>query len=146
MQPSGLLFFTISDRRYCFDHYLLDTNFANVFGVYYEQRRRHTAASIFDHRMLTTHNEASRHWAGDHGPPPLSSPLSEERFAIVHETVRRIEASPGYIDTHAWQFMPHSFRVLIDTLSLSATIPFRVARVFPTIKGSNEFYTVLKAA
>ena len=146
LKPSGRLFFAIPDRRYCFDHYIPDTNFADVFGAYYEARQRHTAASIFEHRMLTTHNEAGRHWAGDHGPPPLAQPLNEERIAIVHETMRRIEASPGYIDTHAWQFTPHSFRALIDTLALSGMIPFRTERVYETIQGSNEFYAVLKAA
>ncbi len=145
LQPGGLVFFAIPDRRYCFDHFLPDTNFADVFGAYYDERRRHTAASVFEHRMLTTHNEASRHWAGDHGAPPLTLPLTKERIAVLHETTGRIEATPGYIDTHAWQFTPQSFRALMDILAQSNTIPFRVERVYPTLNGSNEFYAVLKA-
>ena len=141
--PNGQLYFAIPDRRYCFDYYLPDTNFANVFGAYYESRRKHTAASVFEHRMLTTHNEAAQHWRGDHGPSPFAASVSPAMISIVHETLARIESTPGYIDTHAWQFTPTSFRTLIDILMQSGKVPFRVERVYPTIKNSNEFYAIL---
>ena len=143
LQPSGHLFFAIPDRRYCFDHFLPDTNIADVFGAYYDNRRKHTAASVFEHRILTTHNHPKRHWTGDHGLSPLLAPLMPERVAVLHKTVSLIENTPGYIDTHAWQFTPDSFRALIDLLALSGTVPFQVERIYPTVKNSNEFYAVL---
>jgi len=143
LQPNGQLFFAIPDRRYCFDHFLLDTNFADVFGAYYENRRKHTATSVFEHRMLTTHNEAVRHWTGDHGPSPNIEAATSEAVALIHETISRIEGTPGYIDTHAWQFTPASFHALIDLLALSGKVPFQVERIYSTVKNNNEFYAVL---
>ena len=143
LQPAGQLFFVVPDRRYCFDHFLRDTTFADVFGAYYENRHKHTATSVFEHRMLTTHNDSVRHWAGDHGLHPLLTPITPETVAVVHETVSRIEATPGYIDTHAWQFTPESFRALITLLAASGKISFQVERIYPTVKNSNEFYVVL---
>lgn len=142
--PGGYLFFAIPDRRYCFDHFLPDTNYADLFGAFYDKRQTHTAASVFEHRLLTTHNDAARHWRGDHGERPLDRPITPELLAAIEETVARMEASPGYIDTHAWQFTPESFRALVTLLSAARKIPFEIERIYPTVLDSNEFYAVLK--
>lgn len=144
LQPTGRLFFAIPDRRYCFDHFLPDSNFADVFGAYYENRRKHTATSIFEHRMMTTHNEAARHWAGDHGMALNNEAVTAETTALIQEVISRIEGTPNYIDTHAWQFTPASFHRLVDFLALSGKVPFKVERIYKTIKNSNEFYAVLE--
>jgi hypothetical protein len=141
--PGRRVFFAIPDRRYCFDHYLPSTTFADAFGAFYERRRTHTAKSVFEHRMLTTHNDAARHWRGDHGEPPLARPVTPELVAVVAETMGRIEAATGYLDTHAWQFTPDSFRALIAVLSAAGVVPFGVERVYRTVRDSKEFYAVL---
>jgi len=49
-----------------------------------------------------------------------------------------------YIDTHAWQFVPESFGLLMRTLKAAGLTPFEVERVYPTLRLSNEFYAVLR--
>ena len=143
LEPQGRLFFAIPDRRYCFDHFLRETTFADVFGAYHEKRRAHNAASVLTSRMLITHNDMIRHWRGDHGLSPFLTPITPERAAMARETMAEIEGTRDYIDAHAWQFTPASFRALIDFLALSGMIPFQVERVYPTMRYTNEFHAVL---
>ena len=143
LQPAGRVFLAIPDRRYCFDHFLPDTTFADVLSAYYDRRIRHAAGSVFEHRMLTTHNDAMRHWQDDHGAPPLSLPVSDTTIVAVRETMARIEGTGGYIDTHAWQFTPSSFRHLIEVLGASGFFTLTVERIYPTVRNNNEFYAVL---
>ena len=146
LEPAGRLFFIIPDRRYCFDHYLPNTNFADVLGAFYDQRRKHNAASVFEHLLLTTHNDAARHWLGDHGPSPFDAPITPATIEAVQQTMNRIEVTPGYIDTHAWQFTPDSFRLLIELLQRAGLIRFEVERLYPTTRNAFEFYAILRRA
>ena len=69
LRPGGSYYLLIPDHRYCFDHFLVPSTTAQVIGAHVERRSVHTAASVIEHRALTTHNDPVRHWAGDHGDP-----------------------------------------------------------------------------
>lgn len=144
LNHGGYAFLIIPDRRYCFDHFLPDTTIADVFGSYCAGQTRHNAASIFEHRMLTTHNDAARHWNGDHGAAPLANGATPDVLAMIRETFKRIEDSRGYIDTHAWQFTPSSFRLIVDILCRLQLIPFQMVKTYPTLRNDFEFYVVLR--
>ena len=86
---------------------------------------------------MTTHNDALRHWRGDHGerridPHNLAIALSE------------FDASDGgYIDVHAWQFTPSSFRELIIDLNGIGVCGLHIDAVHDTPFGSLEFCAIL---
>ena len=94
--------------------------------------------------MLTTHNDAARHWKGDHGADSLANGATSDVLAVIHETLERIEGSQGYIDTHAWQFTPSSFHLIIDILCKMRFIPFQLEKIYPTLRDDFEFYVVLQ--
>jgi SAM-dependent methyltransferase len=138
--PGGRYFLLVPDHRYCFDHFLVPSTTAQVVGAHVEGRRVHTAASVIEHRALTTHNDPVRHWAGDHGDPAAG------RAERIAGALREIEdAAGGYIDVHAWYFTPQSFRGVVDDLRQCGLTGFSVQRMFPTRPNANEFWCILRA-
>ena len=60
------------------------------------------------------------------------------------ERARRLyeEAAGGYVDVHAWQFTPESFRSIVT--ELGDVVPFQVERVYNTLRDRNEFGAILR--
>jgi hypothetical protein len=75
---------------------------------------------------------------GDHGVAPVNT-------SRIREAVNEyLDSSGDYIDVHAWQFIPSSFRTIMQLLfemKLTRTLPIRV---YDTPFGWNEFYAILK--
>lgn len=139
LNPGGRYYLLVPDHRYCFDHFLVPSTTAQVVGAHVEGRRVHTAASVIEHRALTTHNDPVRHWAGDHGDP------ADQRAQRITGALREIsDAAGGYIDVHAWYFTPPSFRQIIDDLRECGLAGFSVQRMFPTRPNANEFWCILQ--
>lgn len=139
LAPGGGYFVLIPDKRYCFDHFIPESNLAEVILAHRERRKQHLLRSVIEHRALTTHNESDRHWRGhgvkfEHLKDRASSALRE------FET-----AKGGYIDVHAWYFTPQSCADIISGLSKLGLSEFRVHRVYPSRWGSGEFWMILRA-
>ncbi len=141
LRTGGRYFLAIPDKRYCFDHYIAESTVADVLDAHVRKRRLHDVASIIEHLALTTHNDAARHWRGDHGEQTYRSAPALIREAI--NQYLRLE-NDGYIDVHAWQFVPDSFKDLMQTLETLQLSPYRVGHIYTTTRGSNEFYAILE--
>jgi SAM-dependent methyltransferase len=140
MSAQGRYFMAIPDKRFCFDHHLAESTIADVLDAHVNRRSRHTLASIIEHRALTTHNDAARHWAGDHGPDGGPCIAKNVRAAVNEFLFDR----QAYVDVHAWQFTPQSFVSILECLIELRLIPLRLVRVFHTVRGSNEFFVILE--
>lgn len=138
LKPGGRYFVLVPDHRYCFDHFIAPSTVAEVLSAWYEGRRKHCLRSVIEHRVLTTHNDATRHWAGDHGE--LSAKRPESLFGAMGEWT---ESEGGYIDVHAWYFTPHSFADIVDVLRACGLCSFRVDRIYSTRRNALEFWAVL---
>ncbi|WP_428696428.1 hypothetical protein [Stappia sp.] len=133
----GLYAMIIPDCRYCFDHFLRPSAISDVMQAHVERRTIHSLKSVVEHRALTTHNDAIRHWDGDHGPEHVSSQR-------VLNAIEEWKSNIGqYIDVHSWQFTPTSFRNLISVLYEMAEIKLNVSRVYETPRNHNEFCVLL---
>jgi SAM-dependent methyltransferase len=141
LRPEGLYFLMIPDKRYCFDHFIKESTIADVIDAHLAGRTSHAVRSVIEHRALTTHNDSLRHWQADHG-----TPFTPDQSARVENALSELRTSEGYIDVHAWQFTPASFRAVIDTLHRLRLIPMQVVRVYNTVFGANEFAAVLTAS
>jgi len=138
LRPGGLYMMLVPDKRYCFDHFLPESTLADVLGAYAEARTVHRAEHVIEHVAFTCHNDVVLHWEGDHGEPPNGQ---DGRVEIA---LKQIEAAAGgYIDVHAWQFTPDSFRGLMAGLQGLNLSPFTTARVYDSARGRNEFAAVL---
>ncbi len=143
MRRGGLFLLAIPDKRYCFDHFLPESTIAEVLDAFLSERRDHAAKSIVQGRMMHTHNETQRHWHGDHGDDPCRRAVDEGLVASVRQVISDYRSRTGYLDAHAWQFTPASFRRIMQILIRAGLVNLSVERVYETINGSNEFYAVL---
>lgn len=137
LSPGGCYFLAVPDRRYTFDHFLKDSNIAEVIEAHQQRRQRHTLQSVIEHRALTTHNDQVAHWNGLHGEESIDSEKVRSAMTEFNET-------EGYLDVHAWTFTPSSFCSIITALSSLGLTQLSVKRLYPTLLGSNEFYAILK--
>jgi SAM-dependent methyltransferase len=140
LRPGGRYYLIVPDQRYCFDHFIAPSSVAEVIQAHHEGRRTHILASVIEHRALVTHNDAARHWAGDHG---------QVRAEVVPTTIAVAKAefeaaSGGYLDVHAWQFTPHSLREILEQLFAIGEIRLRAERVAGTPRGAQEFCAILQ--
>jgi SAM-dependent methyltransferase len=142
LRLGGRYFLLVPDKRYCFDALLPPSTMDEVLQAYAERRHVHTESKIREHYTGTTHNDPVRHWRGDSLDPTLAD-RHEERAA----TARRVyeTANSGYVDIHAWQFTPDSFRAIVGGLFARDLIRLQVERVYDTVHGENEFGAVLRA-
>jgi SAM-dependent methyltransferase len=139
LNPGGRYFLMAPDKRYCFDHFMSQSNLAHVIQASQEQRKVHTLAAVIEHLALATHNNCMRHWAGDHGEQ-ISNLKHRVEAAVGHH-----QRSQGdYVDVHAWYFTPCSFRVIINALAELGMTSLTTERVYATTRGSLEFWAVLK--
>ncbi|MGA9422663.1 MAG: methyltransferase domain-containing protein [Rhodanobacteraceae bacterium] len=140
LRPRGLYFLVVPDKRYCFDHFIAESSIADVLGASLRRRKLHNAVSVIRQLALTTHNDAGRHWRGDHGEPLYKSSIDALRGAVQSYLI----SSDTYIDAHAWHFTPESFRGVLQTLFDLGVSPFKPVRVYHTVFGAIEFYAVLE--
>lgn len=140
LDDGGRYYLVVPDRRYCFDHYLPPSTIADVLDAWLRRLRVHSAANVLRQQVLTTHNDPRRHWRGDHGDVALYADPACLRQALG--LVRY--SGEEYLDAHAWQFEPESFRDLIAQLFGLGLTPLRPVRVYATVYGSNEFYAILE--
>jgi SAM-dependent methyltransferase len=143
LEPGGRYFLLIPDHRYCFDHFLRPSTAVEVMRAHREKRTRHTLQSKIQHVALTTHNDAARHWAGDHADPLYPYSTRDRVGAAIwqHE-----QAGDDYADMHAWQFTPDSLESLLNELAIGNRVALRPVCIYPTPRGRSEFVAVLGIA
>jgi SAM-dependent methyltransferase len=139
----GCYFLLIPDKRYCFDHFIAESTVAEVINAHVEQRRVHTLGSVIEHRTLTTHNDSGRHWRGDPVDPDGGATIAERTRIALREFD---DARGSYIDVHAWQFTPASFREITSLLCELGYSSMQPVRVYDTGYGRNEFTAILQKA
>ncbi len=139
LNPGGRYFLAIPDKRFCFDHFIAESTIADVLDASVRKLKLHDIAAVIQHIALTTHNDPGRHWGGDYGQPAYRDDPEK-----IREGLNICLQNPNvYIDTHAWQFIPESFQEIATQLFELGFSPLQVLRVYPTIRGSNEFYAIL---
>jgi hypothetical protein len=140
LEPRGRYFLIVPDKRYCFDHFVAESSIADVIDAHERQKRFHDASSIIELIAMGTHNDPVRHWKGDHGEPHFKRAPRK-----IREAVELFRAHPSsYLDTHAWQFTPASFKEIASLLFELQMVPFRPVRVFETAFATLEFCAILE--
>lgn len=140
LSKGGKYFLIVPDHRYCFDHFIEQTHLNEVLAAHSERRTRHTLQSVVNHRARTTHNDAWRHWKGDHADPGYEEGIEARTRAAEIE----YSSTEGrYISVHAWQFTPLSFYEILQSLNKKGIIQLSPQAVFNTPLALDEFCAVL---
>ena len=139
LNPGGAYFLMVPDKRYCFDHFIPESSLAEIVIAHREQRAGASLRNMIEVRVLTTHNDCVRHWAGDHGDifgafgPRLDA--AEKDFVAFNG---------AYFDTHCWYFSSTNARTIFDTLHVAGLSPLGVFRLYPTRYNAGEFWMILR--
>lgn len=146
LKPGARYFVALPDRRYGEDHFLPDSGLPEVLDAFALRRIQHGARALVAPLFHGAHADAARHWEGDHGPAPQQRVAEEQHGRAVVDILRKTRAGSDYLDARAWQFTPDSFLWLMHRLAQYGLSPFRVERLYPTVKPRAEFYAVLRIA
>ena len=136
LNEGGKYYLVIPDKRYCFDHFNPESTIADVLNAHVEKRNKHSLKSVIEHRVLTTHNDARKHWAGEHGT--RDNMLNKIKDAVTEYNTQE------YIDVHAFYFTPDSFSNIIHQLNELGNIDLAISRLHKTSFHRFEFYCVLE--
>ena len=142
LEPGGLYYVIVPDKRFCFDHFIAETTIAGLVAAHVAPKDRHALASVIEHLALTTHNDPLRHWRGDHGKP--LDPDDAMRVAAALTLYG--DGEGDYIDVHARYFTPDSFRTNVELLFRLGLSRLRALAVYDTPRDRHEFCAILGVA
>jgi SAM-dependent methyltransferase len=140
LRPGGHYYLIVPDKRFCFDHFLPESTVNDISAA--KGRVHHSEAAIEEHATGTTHNINILHWLGYHGRAGVDDPTAKARRDEYLERARAGE----YVDVHAWQFTPTSFRRNLQRLFEAGEIGLEPVRVHDTGFARIEFMAVLRRA
>lgn len=134
LEPGGCYYLIVPDKRFCFDHFLQETQTEDLLAA--EGRIYHTERAIEDHYLRKAHGMQLLHWLGFHGAPRTDAAGADAALARS----RRGE----YVDVHAWMFTPSSFHRCMSDLFRLGKIGLEVAAVYDTMFTKLEFMAILR--
>jgi len=137
LRPGGRLVMAVPNRRFCFDALRPLTSMGELLQAHHEKRSRHTAGAIYDFISEYSTRDGAGAWGEGHpGQLTRSNPA-----AAAWRAFQASVCSTDYVDTHAWVFVPASFRLLIETTWELGLLKLREAAYHPTI--GCEFFVTL---
>lgn len=148
LNDGGRYFVLVPDHRYCFDHFKAASTIADVLDAYVRDAVLHDPRSLILSRLRLAHNDAVRHWSGDHGifeHNPLFP--DQDRITRLRLALDAAQHDPAALrNEHAWFFTPDSFATILEDLLGVGVIDLQVERLYPTLFNSLEFWVVLRKA
>ena len=146
LRPGGRYLVIAPDHRFCFDHFKPTSTIVDVLDAYARAAPLHGPKTVILNRLMMTHNDAVRHWSGDHGRPDHNVHFpNDDRIKLLRDAMEMLAAGPASLyDNHAWCFTPDSFSVIVNDLSHLQLIDFSVERLYPTLHNTLEFWAILR--
>lgn len=136
LKEDGVLSLVVPDKRYCFDHFRPISGLARIVDAHSQACTKHSPGAIAEYYLNVVSKADQIAWAaGVDGEYKLLHTFDNARSGM------KSASNGGYIDVHAWCFVPHSFRLIIHDLYELGIIPFREVGFHPT-EGC-EFYMTL---
>ena len=139
MEPGGILWLAIPDKRYCFDRLRGLTTAADWVGAWLQKTTRPTPAQILDALSNIVKHHGNITWVGNIGPHDLTHARHpREALRIAVESLD----SDEYLDVHCSVFTPGSFCNLLRQLSVFGLLDFYVADFHDSVR--HEFFVQLQ--
>lgn len=137
LRDGGVLSLAVPDKRTCFDRFRAISGIGQVIDCHLQQRRRNSPGTLAEFFLHATSRDGVQVW-GDPGPGKFDLVHTPEQARSIME---HLIASETYIDTHAWCFVPSSFRLMIEDLNSLGLIHLRECGFFPS-EGCEFFVTL----
>lgn len=87
LNDGGLYILFIPDKRYCFDYFRPSTFISDVLAAFLNKQSLHSAKSRMEATCMSTHNDAARHWNGDHGYIEITKEKFDKAVEIYEKSV-----------------------------------------------------------
>lgn len=137
LKDDGIISLVVPDKRYCFDHYRPITGLAQIIDSHLQKHTIHTPGTVADYYLNVVAKAGQIAWGpeagGDYSFVHSLSDAQQGMQSVIHDQI--------YRDVHAWCFVPHSFRLMIQDLFSLGLIPFQELDFAPTM--GCEFYITL---
>lgn len=141
LRPHGVLSLAVPDFRCCFDIFRGPTTTGDVLQAHLERRSRHNAGTVFDHFAYAAYRDNHPSWiCRSQGALEFA-----HRFAEAEYMMKQAHHSQDYLDVHAWQFTPSSFRLLMHDLRALGLVSMREIGGFLTPEGT-EFLVAMQVS
>ncbi len=139
LKEGGILSLVVPDKRFCFDTLKPISTTGDLLQAFIENRTKHPAGTVFDAYALHAKKGDLLVWPGDSTFSGLSFGHSvREAKALTDEYIE----TGRFVDVHAWQFVPESFKMIVSDLVALELLSFEPAAFFDTV--DHQFYVSLR--
>ncbi|WP_295394652.1 methyltransferase domain-containing protein [uncultured Thiodictyon sp.] len=120
----GVVVLAIPDKRWCFDLFKPVSTTGQMLAAHRTRLVRHSPDKLFDHAAYSASNRGVDCWG--------RAKLSDVRFYVRLEDAKLAfdawsdAPDAPYVDSHAWQFTPSSFELLILELGEVGAADWRI--------------------
>lgn len=137
LKPDGVLSLAIPDKRYCFDHFRPVTGLGKIIDAHLAKHTVHSPGNVAEYFMNVVAKDGDIAWSGDKpGEYRFIHGLKDARWGM-----QVVQEQQAYLDIHAWCFVPHSFRLLVQDLHALELIQLQECSFQSTI--DHEFFMSL---
>jgi 2-polyprenyl-3-methyl-5-hydroxy-6-metoxy-1,4-benzoquinol methylase len=137
LKDNGVISLAIPDKRYCFDHYRPITGISKIIDNHFQKSTIHTPGTVGEYFLNVVSKSGKIAWDSH----------TEGEYNFVHSIENALQGMDAvvnenaYLDVHAWCFVPHSFRLIIQDLFNLGLISVKEMGFFST--DGCEFYITL---
>jgi SAM-dependent methyltransferase len=134
------------DYRYCFDHFMKPSTISEVLDAHVRKLAMHDPRSLIASRLLLAHNDAVRHWGGDHGDVNINPAFPDrDRTTRLKLAVNQAVDTPEtLLNEHAWFFTADTFTEIMSDLLALELMDLEVERLYPSMRNTIEFWAILR--
>lgn len=137
LREDGILSLAIPDVRYHFDYFRPITGISKVIDAYLGKHTIHSAGTAAEYHLSCARRGKEEAWQEGF----------KDEFSLVHsceeayKQMQLVIEKKEYLDLHAWDFTPTSFRLLIQDLNDLGFISLKEVGFYPT--AGCEFFITL---
>lgn len=139
LKQTGILVLAVPDKRFSFDVLRPVCTTGDVIQAHVEGRKQHSLGKMFDEFTYNCLRSGLPAWERKNSGELRFFRSGEDALA----TFSHVRKSKEFVDIHAWQFTPSSFRLIIHDLNKFGFIQMN-EKAF--VEGEGEFYITLSRA
>lgn len=144
LTDDGVLSLVIPDKRFCFDARRSETTLAQLVDLYLRDIDVTTFQQIFDHESNYLNSMTTEAlWSGQDPHRCARRSDVEDARIFAYERCLTQKSTGEYMDVHATVVTPGSFVELVGDVAEMGLTRFEIAEIFPTDRGSYEFFVTL---
>ncbi len=137
LKASGRLVLAVPDMRFSFDCLRSLSTTGQVLQAHVDKAKRHSIGNVFDEMAYNCQRDGAIAWQRNAGGTlTFFRPLSDAKW-ITEQYMN----GDMFLDIHAWQFTPSSFRLILNDLGELGLLELH-EKLFDEAS-ENEFFVVL---